>query len=112
MGWMHSLRLLSEGHVLARASFLLSLTLSVGASQQNRPEVAARLSEVSNDLAVIANKASTVSTLSSRDLRSIFLGAKDSWPDGTKLVAVSLPTDLRNVGKRFQQVFPDDEFSR
>ena len=45
-----------------------------------------------NDLAVIANKGSSVVSLSSRDLRSIFLGTKDTWPDGTKLIAVSLPT--------------------
>ncbi len=47
----------------------------------------------SKDLAVIVNKTTGVLALSSRDLRSIFLGAKDRWPDGTKVVAVSLPSE-------------------
>ncbi len=46
-----------------------------------------------NDLAVIVNKTSVIERLSSRDLRSIFLGGKDSWSDGTKIFAVSLPAE-------------------
>ncbi len=45
------------------------------------------------DLAVIVSKTSGVLALSSRDLRSMFLGEKDRWPDGTKVVAVSLPSE-------------------
>ena len=45
------------------------------------------------DVAVIVNKGSSVVSLSSRDLRGILLGTKDAWPDGTKLIAVSLPTE-------------------
>lgn len=46
-----------------------------------------------NDLAVIVNRSSAIVTLSSRDLRSIFLGGKDTWSDGTKVFAVSLPAE-------------------
>ncbi len=45
------------------------------------------------DLAVIIYKTSSTVSLSSRDLRSIFLGTKNNWPDGNKVVAVSLPTE-------------------
>ncbi len=49
--------------------------------------------ETTNDLAVIVNRANAIVSLSSRDLRSVFLGTKESWPDGTKVLAVSLPSE-------------------
>ncbi len=49
--------------------------------------------QATGDLAVIVNKTNAVQKLSSRDLRSIFLGEKDNWSDGTKIFAVSLPVE-------------------
>lgn len=84
---MHSLRLLSKREMLARASLLLLVTALLFVTvQESRAEAA-------NDLAVIVNKAMPVLTLTSRDLRNIFLGTKDTWPDGTRVIAVSLPTE-------------------
>ena len=46
------------------------------------------------DLAVIVNKKTAVLAFSSRDLRSILLGEKEQWPNGQKVLAVSLPTEM------------------
>ena len=42
----------------------------------------------SNDLAIIVNKTESVSTLSDSDLRIIYLGQRDQWSDGSKVVAI------------------------
>jgi len=52
------------------------------------------LADSSNDLAVIVNKKTTVLALTARDLRGILLGEKERWPNGQKVFAASLPTDL------------------
>jgi ABC-type phosphate transport system substrate-binding protein len=40
------------------------------------------------DLAIVVNKSTTLDTLSSADLRSMFLGEKTKWPDGKKVTPV------------------------
>lgn len=51
------------------------------------------LGDSTSDLAVIVNKKTTVLALTSRDLRSILLGEKESWPNGQKVVAASLSAE-------------------
>ncbi|MCP4213632.1 MAG: hypothetical protein GY765_03200 [bacterium] len=41
---------------------------------------------------VVANKASAVDSFNARELKSIFLGKKTSWPDGKKIMVVVLKT--------------------
>jgi ABC-type phosphate transport system substrate-binding protein len=40
------------------------------------------------ELAIVVNKATTIETISSADLRSMFLGDKTKWPDGKKVTPV------------------------
>jgi ABC-type phosphate transport system substrate-binding protein len=40
------------------------------------------------DLAIVVNKSTTLDTISSADLRSMFLGEKTKWPDGKKVTPV------------------------
>ena len=57
-----------------------------------------------SDLAVIVNKRTTVLALTSRDLRSIFLGEKDRWPNGQKLLAASLPPEVPETKFLLKQI--------
>jgi ABC-type phosphate transport system substrate-binding protein len=43
----------------------------------------------STDLAVIVNKKTAVLGMTTRDLKGIFLGEKEAWPNGTKLIAIA-----------------------
>ncbi len=43
-----------------------------------------------SDLAVIVNKKTAVLSTTSNELKGILLGTKDKWPNGTKLVTVTL----------------------
>jgi ABC-type phosphate transport system substrate-binding protein len=40
------------------------------------------------DLAIVVNKSTTIDTVSSADLRALFLGEKTKWPDGKKVTPV------------------------
>jgi ABC-type phosphate transport system substrate-binding protein len=42
----------------------------------------------SGDLAIIVNKAAPVSALSGDDLRVIYLGRRETWSDGSKVIAI------------------------
>jgi ABC-type phosphate transport system substrate-binding protein len=44
-------------------------------------------------LVLIANKSVPVSNLSKQNLRRIYLGEKQTWDDGSKLIAVNLPAN-------------------
>ncbi len=44
-----------------------------------------------NDIAVIVNKRSAQSTITSRDLRSVLLGQLDKWPDGHAMLTALPP---------------------
>lgn len=67
-----------------------------------------------SELAVVVNKTIRISSLSSRDLRSIFLGTRDSWPDGMKLTAVSLPVTRAETRTVLKEVcgMSDVDFKR
>ncbi|PYP84353.1 MAG: hypothetical protein DMF61_20120 [Blastocatellia bacterium AA13] len=56
----------------------------------SRPPHAAVYSRapVSEDLAIIVNKANPVDSLSFADLRAIFLGERGSWPNGKKITVL------------------------
>lgn len=43
------------------------------------------------ELAVVVNKATTIETITSADLHSMFLGDKPKWPDGKKVTPVQTP---------------------
>src|ERR1022692_773372 len=46
-----------------------------------------------NDLAVIANASGYMLALTSGELRAMFLGERSRWPDGAKVVVVTLSSD-------------------
>jgi hypothetical protein len=46
-----------------------------------------------DEIAVIVNKANSVTTLSHSDLRPIFQTTKTSWPDGQSIMAFTLPPE-------------------
>lgn len=45
------------------------------------------------DLAVVVNKSTGVETISSADLRLMFLGEKTKWPDGKKVTTVQTSSE-------------------
>ena len=45
------------------------------------------------ELAVVVNKATTIETISSGDLRLMILGEKPKWPDGKRVAAVQTPPE-------------------
>ena len=67
-----------------------------------------------SEVAVIVNKNTRVSSLSLRDLRSIFLGTKDSWPNGMRLTVVSLPVTRAETQTVLKEVcgMSDTDFKR
>lgn len=67
-----------------------------------------------SEVAVIVNKTIRVSSLSSRDLRGILLGTRDSWPNGMKLTAVSLPVTRAETRTVLKEVcgMSDVDFKR
>jgi ABC-type phosphate transport system substrate-binding protein len=44
----------------------------------------------SSDIAIVVNKTSTVVAISSNDLKAIYLGDRESWPNGQKVLAIAL----------------------
>jgi len=46
-----------------------------------------------NELAVVVNKANSLDSVSSADLRSLMLGEKSKWPDGKRTAAVETAPD-------------------
>ncbi len=78
--------------------FLLAATALCG--------IAVRVSEAdsANNLVLIVNKTSAVLGLSTNDLKTIYLGEKEHWPNGQKVVPVALGTGRPELKAFLKQV--------
>ncbi len=56
-------------------------------------------------VAIIVNKASSVDTLTARDVKQIFSGAKKRWPDGQKITTLGPGPDAPEHAEAVQFLF-------
>ncbi|GAB4176348.1 MAG: hypothetical protein Kow00108_11690 [Calditrichia bacterium] len=60
-------------------------------------------SQAGESLVLVANPGVKESSLSKQDLRRIYLGEKQTWNDGSKLIAVNLPAN-NELRQKFQKL--------
>ncbi len=98
----------------ARAASLLTILIILFAipgeqRAQARPSVADSRSNLSQSLAIVVNRSNPIDNLSFSDLRKIFLGRRNHWPNGHRIAIAMLNYGQPERRAVLQQIYKMDE---